>query len=122
MQPDQNMRMIRIAINGQRFRFVVADDAADVFLQALAPTFGDQALPALYRKNNLDVNLGVGVGHGYRGFAPLGLVDIAFSFFATKLSPRWGSTRTSPLMSLGKRVSRRAVRVRIWVWLDFIFK
>ena len=32
----------------------------------------------------------------------------------------WAATRTSPLMSLGSNVSRRVLRVRIWVWLDFI--
>ena len=55
--------MVGVAINSQGFRLFVADNAADVFLYLLSVFFGDEVLPAFYGKNNLNIYLGIGIGH-----------------------------------------------------------
>jgi hypothetical protein len=57
------MQMVRHVIDGDQFLFLTGDDASDVFLEFVVVFGFDEILPAFDGKHDMDVNLGVGVGH-----------------------------------------------------------
>jgi len=57
------MYVIRIAINGQGFGFVVFHNSANVFFYFLSYIFVDKIVTAVNRKNDLNVVLCIGIGH-----------------------------------------------------------
>jgi hypothetical protein len=60
---DEDVKMIRHVVDGDKLLTPSGDDAGEVFLQFIIVFSPDQVLPALYSENNMDVNLCVGVGH-----------------------------------------------------------
>jgi hypothetical protein len=63
-QPDQDVRVVRHAMHRQQLLFLAGDDAGDVFMEFLLPLRPDEVLPSFDRKDHLDVDLALGVGHG----------------------------------------------------------
>jgi|ERR1041385_8014453 hypothetical protein len=82
--------MIRHVVDRDEFMPLSGNDAGDVFLHLGIVFGGDETLAALDGKDDVDVNLGVGVGHEGRMAVP---IEHATNFFsgATKMPPRWGS-------------------------------
>lgn len=57
------MRMVGVAVDGVRFTLMIGHDATHDLFQLIPKGLFDEVLPSFYRKNKLNVELGVGVGH-----------------------------------------------------------
>jgi len=62
--------VVRHAVDGEKLLTLAGNDAADVFLQLLLPVREDEVLPALNGEDNVNVDLRVGVGHGFMPLLP----------------------------------------------------
>ena len=60
---DQNMSVVRHAMDGQQLLPLSRHDAGHVFLKFFLPFTANQVLPSFDREDNLNVDLGVGVRH-----------------------------------------------------------
>ncbi len=56
-QADQDMRVVRHAMDGDELLTLPADDAGQVFLQFLFALGANQALPSLHSEHDLNVDL-----------------------------------------------------------------
>ena len=63
--------MVRPVVDGNEFLLLSGDDPRDVLLQLVVMPGVDQILTSLDRKHQVDVNLGIGIGH--REIAPVGV-------------------------------------------------
>ncbi len=63
MKADEPAFTSRTKVYGDEFSFLTGDDAGHVFLQFVVALRRDEALSAFNRKDDMKVNLGVGVGH-----------------------------------------------------------
>ena len=63
------MHVVRHIVDRDEFLPLMGDDAGDVFLQFIVPVHRDEALASLHRKDDLDIDLRVGVGHFAGGLA-----------------------------------------------------
>jgi len=102
MKPNKNMYMIRVAIDSKSFWFVISNNTANVFFNFIPVFFVDKIRSALYGEYYLDIELGVGICHGfvlfrsyaagyktnkwvfYKDFAPLGLLSFLTLGIAVK--------------------------------------
>jgi hypothetical protein len=57
------MNMVRPVVDGNEFLLSTRDDPRDVFLLLVVMPGMDQILTSLDRKHQVDVNLGIGIGH-----------------------------------------------------------
>src|SRR5262249_30477029 len=71
------MKMIRHVIDCYQLLTLSGDDAGHVFLKFIVMLSLDQALSSLHSENNLNVDLGVRIGHFYAAPTELGLFLIA---------------------------------------------
>ena len=55
--------MIRQVVNGDQLLLLAGDDAIHVLLQFVFELGTNQILPPLHGKNDVNINLRVGVGH-----------------------------------------------------------
>ena len=62
-QTNQDMRVVRHAVDGDELLTLPGDDAGDVFLQFFFAFRANQVLPSLHGEHDLNVDLGIGVGH-----------------------------------------------------------
>ena len=60
---DKDVKMIRHIVDGEQLLALSRDDAGHVLLQLIVVLALNQVLSALNSKNDMDVNLRVGVGH-----------------------------------------------------------
>ncbi len=63
LEADKQVRVVRHAMNRQKLLRTLCDDTADLFMKFFFEFRADQVLPSLDGKNNLDINLGVGIRH-----------------------------------------------------------
>ena len=71
VSPNQSMQMIGHAVHSAyQFLILLADDTSDVLLDLLFVIRLNQALSALNGEDNLNIDLGVGVGHVEPGYSP----------------------------------------------------
>jgi len=70
------MYMIGHSVYSQHLVLIFLNDAGNVFIQFVLPPMLNNALPVLNGKNYLDVNLCVGVRHGY--FVATGRIKFVF--------------------------------------------
>ncbi len=60
----QHMRVVRHAIYGQQLLISLGRNARQLLLKLFLELGADEVLASFHGKNDLDVDLGVGVGHG----------------------------------------------------------
>jgi len=61
LQTDQDVRMVRHAMDGDELLALARDNAGNVLVKLFLAFRSNEVLPSLYRKHDLDVDLGVGV-------------------------------------------------------------
>src|SRR2546423_1291138 len=62
-QSNQQMRMVWHAMHRQKFLSTLRDDAGHIFVKFLFEFAANQALAGFDSKNDLEIDLGVSVGH-----------------------------------------------------------
>jgi len=67
---EQNVGVIRHAVDGDELLLQRRGDAGHVALQFFAVLFADAAHPPVYGENDVEINLRVRVGHGFSHAAP----------------------------------------------------
>jgi hypothetical protein len=63
-EPDKYMDVVRYAVNRQPFVLLPSHNSRDIFLHFLPAILLNQALSCFRRKDGVDIDLTVRVGHG----------------------------------------------------------
>ena len=79
--------MIRHIVYGDQFVLLARDDSGHVFLQFVVVRGFDQVLASFHGKDDVDIDLGIRVGHGAEDAAPDGACESNLDWFYKYVAP-----------------------------------
>jgi len=90
------MNMVGHSIYDQKLLLMISDYTSNIFINSFFYSLMNKALPSFYRKNQMNIELGIGISHlnQERNYAAPPELNIK-SNNSIEILPRWGKNSTN---------------------------